>query len=276
MVEAIALGHAECRGLVRIQRALAEAGGKPRWAFDAAAHQDPTLESQVRSAAQSRVREAITIAEKTRRGQALSRIAEEVAAAVDPDGLRRSRVKEYLDRIEKDEVRRMVLDRGIRVDGRPAWETRPITAEAAFLPRAHGSALFTRGETQALVAATLGTKSDEQKIEALEGESFKPFMLHYNFPSFSVGEIRRFGSPGRREIGHGALAERSIQPVLPSRTTSPTRSGSSPTSSSRTAPRRWRRSAAPPWPSWTPGCPSGRRWPASPWGSSRRASGSPS
>ncbi|MGH7265528.1 MAG: polyribonucleotide nucleotidyltransferase [Candidatus Rokuibacteriota bacterium] len=217
IVEAIALGHAECRGLVRVQRALAETGGKPRWAFDAAAHQDPGLESQVRSAAQARVRDAIAIAEKVKRGQALARIAEEVAAAVDPDGVRRSRVKEYLDKVEKEEVRRMVLDRGIRVDGRPAWETRPITAEVSFLPRAHGSALFTRGETQALVAATLGTKSDEQKIEALEGESFKPFMLHYNFPSFSVGEVRRFGSPGRREIGHGALAERAIQPVLPSK-----------------------------------------------------------
>jgi polyribonucleotide nucleotidyltransferase len=124
-------------------------------------------------------------------------------------------VKEYLDKVEKEEVRRMILDRGVRIDGRPAWETRPISAEVSYLPRTHGSALFTRGETQALVAATLGTKSDEQKIEALEGGSFKPFMLHYNFPSFSVGEIRRFGSPGRREIGHGALAERSVQPVLP-------------------------------------------------------------
>src|SRR5262249_2056656 len=96
-------------------------------------------------------------------------------------------------------------------------DTRQISAEVSFLPRTHGSALFTRGETQALVAATLGTKQDEQKIESLEGETTKPFMLHYNFPSFSVGEIRRFGSPGRREIGHGALAARSVAPVLPPR-----------------------------------------------------------
>ncbi len=217
MVEAIALGHAECRKLVRIQRALAEQAGKPRWPFDAAAHRDPALEAEVRTAAQARVREIIAIREKVQRGQALGRLAEEVLATLDPDGLRRAKVKEALDKLEREEVRRMVLDRGLRVDGRPAWETRPITAEVSFLPRTHGSALFTRGETQALVAATLGTKSDEQKIEALEGESFKPFMLHYNFPSFSVGEIRRFGSPGRREIGHGALAERSIQPVLPSK-----------------------------------------------------------
>ena len=215
LVEAIALGHAECKALVRAQRALAELAGKPRWSFDASAHQDPELEARVRGVAQGRVREIITIAEKVQRGQALARLAEEVLAAVDPDGLRRARAKEYLDKVEREEVRRMVLDRGVRIDGRQSWETRQVSAEVSFLPRTHGSALFTRGETQALVAATLGTKSDEQKIESFEGESFKPFMLHYNFPSFSVGEIRRFGSPGRREIGHGALAERSIQPVLP-------------------------------------------------------------
>jgi len=215
MVEAIALGHAECKALVRAQRALADLAGKPRWSFDASVHQDPELEGQVRSFAQGRVREIITIAEKVQRGQALARLAEEVMTATDPDGLRRAKVKEYLDKVEREEVRRMILDRGVRIDGRQSWETRAISAEVSFLPRTHGSALFTRGETQALVAATLGTKSDEQKIESFEGESFKPFMLHYNFPSFSVGEIRRFGSPGRREIGHGALAERSIQPVLP-------------------------------------------------------------
>jgi polyribonucleotide nucleotidyltransferase len=215
MVEAIALGHAECKALVRAQRKLAEQGGRPRWSFDPAAHQDPDLEAQVRQAAQTRIREIITVPEKAQRAQALGRLVDEVLAAVDPDGLRRAKVKEALDKLEREEVRRMILDRGVRIDGRQSWETRAIWSEVSFLPRAHGSALFTRGETQALVAATLGTKSDEQKIEALEGESFKPFMLHYNFPSFSVGEIRRFGSPGRREIGHGALAERSMRPVLP-------------------------------------------------------------
>jgi polyribonucleotide nucleotidyltransferase len=217
MLEAIALGHAECRALARAQRALAELAGAARWPFDASAHQDPDLEARVRQAAQARIREIIAIPEKVQRGQALARLIAEVLAAVDPDGLRRSKTKEYVDRVEREEVRRMILERGVRIDGRKSWETRPISAEVSFLPRAHGSALFTRGETQALVAATLGTKQDEQKIEALEGESFKPFMLHYNFPSFSVGEIRRFGSPGRREIGHGALAERSVLPVLPTR-----------------------------------------------------------
>ena len=217
MLEAIALAHEECRALVRAQRALAALAAKPRWEFDASLHQDPALEALVRDAAVNRIRDVVRIPEKALRAQGLTKLAHEVMAAVDPDGLRRAKVREYLDKLEKQEVRRMVLEDGIRVDGRKSTETRAISAEVSFLPRSHGSALFTRGETQALVAATLGTKQDEQKIESLEGESTKPFMLHYNFPSFSVGEIRRFGSPGRREIGHGALAERSVQPVLPSR-----------------------------------------------------------
>ena len=217
LVEAIALAHEECRALVRIQRALAQLAGKPRWEFDASAHQDPALEAQVREAARGRVRDVVRIPEKAQRAQGLTKLAQEVIAAVDPDGLRKAKVREYLDKLEKQEVRRMVLEDGVRIDGRKSTETRAISAEVSFLPRTHGSALFTRGETQALVAATLGTKQDEQRVETLEGESTKPFMLHYNFPSFSVGEIRRFGSPGRREIGHGALAERSVLPVLPPR-----------------------------------------------------------
>jgi polyribonucleotide nucleotidyltransferase len=217
MVEAIALAHEECRALVRTQRALAQLAGKPRWEFDASANQDPALEAQVREAARGRIREVVRIPEKTQRAQGLTKLAQEVITAVDPDGLRKAKVREYLDKLEKQEVRRMVLEDGVRIDGRKSTETRAISAEVSFLPRTHGSALFTRGETQALVAATLGTKQDEQRVESLEGESTKPFMLHYNFPSFSVGEIRRFGSPGRREIGHGALAERSVLPVLPPR-----------------------------------------------------------
>jgi len=216
-IEAIALAHDECRALVRTQRALAQMAGKPKWEFDASVHQDPALEAQVREAARGRIRDVVRIPEKAQRAQGLTKLAQEVLAAVDPEGLRKAKVREYLDKLEKQEVRRMILEDGIRIDGRKSTETRTISAEVSFLPRTHGSALFTRGETQALVAATLGTKQDEQKIESLEGETTKPFMLHYNFPSFSVGEIRRFGSPGRREIGHGALAERSVAPVLPPR-----------------------------------------------------------
>ncbi len=216
MAEAIAASHEICRGIVKIQRALVELAGKPRWSAPVV-QEDPELEARVREAGTARVREAVLIREKLPRAQALAEATEEVLAALDPDGLQRGKIRGILEKIEREEVRRVVLEKGIRVDGRGVADTRPISNQVAFLPRTHGSALFTRGETQALVAVTLGTKQDEQKIEALEGQSFKPFMLHYNFPAFSVGEVRRFGSPGRREIGHGALAERAIQPVLPTK-----------------------------------------------------------
>ena len=119
--------------------------------------------------------------------------------------------------LEAEVVRNAILDTGIRIDGRDTKTVRPITAEVGLLPRAHGSALFTRGETQALVVATLGTDQDEQIIDALTGEYRQPFMLHYNFPPYSVGETGRIGSPGRREIGHGKLAWRAIHPMLPSK-----------------------------------------------------------
>jgi len=119
--------------------------------------------------------------------------------------------------IEKELVRRMIIDEGIRADGRRPDEIRQITSRVGMLPRAHGSALFVRGETQALVAVTLGTADDEQKIDSLEGEIYKAFMLHYNFPPFSVGEVKPLRSPGRREIGHGALAEKSLKTVIPAK-----------------------------------------------------------
>jgi polyribonucleotide nucleotidyltransferase len=114
-------------------------------------------------------------------------------------------------------MRRMILDKGVRADGRGPTGIRPITCEIGVLPRTHGSALFTRGETQSLAVVTLGTSDDEQRIDALEGESTKSFMLHYNFPPFSVGEARPMRGPGRREIGHGALAERALKPVIPTK-----------------------------------------------------------
>ena len=123
--------------------------------------------------------------------------------------------------LEADIVRNAILDTGIRIDGRDTRTVRPIVAEVHILPRAHGSALFTRGETQALVVATLGTGQDEQMIDALAGDYREHFMLHYNFPPYSVGEAGRMGSPGRREIGHGKLAYRAVRPVLPGKDTFP-------------------------------------------------------
>ncbi len=217
MLEAIAFGHEQCRRLARMQKDLVARAGKPRWPFDPTVGRDPMLSARVRELAAGRIVAALGIREKQARAEGMSRILEDVLQTLGGDAAQDAKIREALDDIERAEVRRLIVEQGIRIDGRQASEIRPITSEVAYLLRAHGSALFTRGETQALVAATLGTKSDEQKVEALEGESYRSFMLHYNFPSFSVGEVRRFGSPGRREIGHGALAERAVAAVLPSK-----------------------------------------------------------
>jgi polyribonucleotide nucleotidyltransferase len=217
MLEAIAFGHAECRRLARAQKELVERAGKPRWAFDPNAGRDEALGARIRELVGTKLLAALDIHEKHRRGEALERVLQEVTAALGGEQSELGAVREVFESLEAAEVRRLIVERGIRVDGRKVDEIRPISIEMAYLPRAHGSALFTRGETQAMVAATLGTKSDEQKIEALEGETYRHFMLHYNFPPFSVGEVRRFGSPSRRDIGHGALAERAVEAVLPSK-----------------------------------------------------------
>ena len=216
MLEAIAFGHAECRRLAGLQKDLVRRAGKPRWAFDPEAGRDRQFEARVTALVGERLGSALGIPEKQARAEALQKLFEEVMQALGDDS-KRAAAREVFETLEAAEVRRMIVDRGIRVDGRKVSEIRPITIDTAYLPRAHGSAIFTRGETQALVSATLGTKSDEQKIELLEGETYRHFMLHYNFPSFSVGEVRRFGSPGRREIGHGALAERAVSAVLPAK-----------------------------------------------------------
>ena len=215
MLEAIAFGHGECKRLARAQRDLVQRAAKPRWAFDAAAGRDAALLAQVKSLAAPKLAVALATHEKQSRAEAVHRVAAEVEQSLSIDETRKAAFREAFEAVEKAEMRRLIVERGVRIDGRKANEIRPISIDIAYLPRAHGSSVFTRGETQALVSVTLGTKSDEQKIEALEGESYRHFMLHYNFPSFSVGEVRRFGSPSRRDIGHGALAERAVEAVLP-------------------------------------------------------------
>jgi len=217
MLEALAFGHEQCKQIARIQKDLAAQAGKPRWAFDAKAGADPALEARVKELATAKVVQALAIHEKQARAQALEGVFEEVWAALGVDDALRPKAREALDKVEKAEVRRLIVEKGVRLDGRRVTEVRPIWSEIGYLPRVHGSALFTRGETQALVAATLGTKNDEQKLESFEGDVFRRFMLHYNFPSFSTGEVKRFGTPGRREIGHGALAQRAIEAVMPAR-----------------------------------------------------------
>jgi polyribonucleotide nucleotidyltransferase len=217
MLEALAFGHEQCKALARIQKDLMDKAAKPRIPFDADAGADPALAARVKDLASAKVAQALSIHEKQARARAMDAVFEEVAQAVGADEAALPKVRGYFEKVEKAEVRRLIVEKGIRVDGRSVKEVRPIWSEVEYLPRAHGSALFTRGETQALVSATLGTKNDEQKIESFEGDMYRRFMLHYNFPPFSTGEVKRFGTASRRDIGHGALAHRAIEPVLPSK-----------------------------------------------------------
>jgi polyribonucleotide nucleotidyltransferase len=183
---------------------------------------DTELQQRVREMAQSRLQAALAIAGKLERQEAMSTLKQEVMQALAGDdheaseaAKRQKAIDGFLHDMESDAMRRQVLKEGRRADGRGLADVRPISGRTSVLPRSHGSALFTRGETQALVVATLGTRDDEQMIDGLEGKSYRRFMLHYNFPPYSVGEVRPLRGPGRRDIGHGALAERAIAPVLP-------------------------------------------------------------
>jgi polyribonucleotide nucleotidyltransferase len=183
---------------------------------------DSALVESVRSAVAPRLVAALALPGKHDRYDALDAASFEAEVAFgndDPD--RRKLVRGIVEKVKKEVVRGAIVREGRRIDGRGTRDVRQITCETGVLPRTHGSALFTRGETQALVVATLGTSSDEQKIDALIGEHYKKFMLHYNFPPFSTGEVKFLRSPGRREVGHGALAERALVPVLPSETDFP-------------------------------------------------------
>jgi polyribonucleotide nucleotidyltransferase len=160
--------------------------------------------------------EALKIASKKERNSAIYALSDRVVAELGsgfPD--RADELSEATEKVLRDRVRRVILEQDRRIDDRSSTEIRPLSAQVQVLPRTHGSALFTRGETQVLATVTLGTSSDEQKIDALMGERFKKFMLHYNFPPFSTGEVKFLRGPSRREIGHGALAERALAPILP-------------------------------------------------------------
>jgi polyribonucleotide nucleotidyltransferase len=216
MLEALRFAHDEIRRICALQRDLVTKAGKTKWTFTPP--QPPAgLREEVEAAYGARLREANVITDKLAREEALSALVKEAVEALaeaHPDDL--EHVKAILGSIEKEHLRGRILQDGMRVDGRGLSEVRPITCEVSLLPRTHGSAVFTRGQTQALVVTTLGTGSDEQKLDQLEGETWKSFLLHYNFPSFSVGEVRPIRGPGRREIGHGKLAERALEPVIPS------------------------------------------------------------
>jgi polyribonucleotide nucleotidyltransferase len=215
LLEALFAAHDAVQPILDMQDELRKAVGKPKREVIAPAR-DTALEATVSEYALPKLRDALGKSVKTERYAALDKVHEEASAALgNADPVRSKAVGDLVDKLKKQVVREAIVRDGRRLDGRGLSEVRPITCDIDVLPRTHGSAIFTRGETQALVVTTLGTSSDEQKIDALIGEHYKKFMLHYNFPPFSTGEVKFLRSPGRREIGHGALAERAILPVLP-------------------------------------------------------------
>ncbi len=215
LLEAIFFGHASVQPIIDAQIELRKLAGVPKRVIDAPVV-DEALKAKVTELARTKMDEAVKIRSKQERHNRIDAIVDETLAALEADFPgRAAEIKGFLEGFEYELVREHILKDGERIDGRDTRTIRPITSEVGILPRVHGSALFTRGETQALVAATLGTSSDEQRIDSLYGESRKRFMLHYNFPPFSVGETSFRLAPGRREIGHGYLAERALERVLP-------------------------------------------------------------
>ncbi len=221
--EALKFGAEKLKSVLEIQKELLKVAGSKKVEV-ALYHIGPALISKVKSLAHARLAKIYKIGEKAEREEATNLLLKDLTgdlAQFEGCGLEGKEVsatdiKIALEEVEQEEVRRMILEEKRRVDGRGFKDIRSITCEVGVLPRTHGSGLFTRGQTQSLSIATLGTQNDEQMIEALEGKTYKRFMLHYNFPSFSVGETKPMRGPGRREIGHGALAEKAIRPVMPS------------------------------------------------------------
>jgi polyribonucleotide nucleotidyltransferase len=215
ILEALFAGHEAIQPLLDIQEQLRRELGKPKRQVPLA-ELDAAVVSRVDELAMAKLQQAMEITEKLERYKRLAEIKNETVtqAAAEFPG-KEKHIKAAFDALKRRYFRNLVIERERRIDGRGLKDIRPITCEVEVLPRTHGSALFTRGETQALVVATLGTASDEQRVDALLGEHYKKFMLHYNFPPFSVGEVKFLRGPGRREIGHGNLAERALVPVLP-------------------------------------------------------------
>ena len=217
MLGAVAFGHASFQPVIQAIIELAEHAAKEPWALSEKPESEIALKARADALARASLAEAYQEREKQVRYTKVGAAKKAATAALAEEGLDVSKAGAILHDLEADVVRNAILDTGMRIDGRDTRTVRPIIAEVGILPRAHGSALFTRGETQAFCVATLGTGQDEQVIDALEGEYREHFMLHYNFPPYSVGEAGRMGSPGRREVGHGKLAWRAIHPLLPAK-----------------------------------------------------------
>jgi polyribonucleotide nucleotidyltransferase len=216
MLEAFEFAHQEIRKLNDLQRQLLEKAGRREKRQYEPYGLEPDLLEKVRERFGRALLEVNDLHDKLMRYGRVDEIVKEAREAFAEEFPEMERqIAEAVHEVEREHLRRICLETQRRADGRGPKDIRPITCEIGILPRTHGSALFTRGETQALVVTTLGTSRDEQKIDDLEGESWKRYMLHYNFPPFSVGEVRFFRGPGRREVGHGHLAERALESVIP-------------------------------------------------------------
>jgi polyribonucleotide nucleotidyltransferase len=218
MLEALKVAQRGIKDGIKLQQQLVSKAGTPTKMEWAKPETDQSLVARVRQAAESQMAQAINAKDKAGRSNAIKGVKQQVLESLAPDFAEHAReIGTELDEIEYRVMRSQVLERGERVDGRDPDTIRPITIETGELPRTHGSAVFTRGQTQALVSVTLGTTDDEQRIDSIDvaGETTKSFMLHYNFPPYSTGEVKMMRGTSRREIGHGALAERALQPLLP-------------------------------------------------------------
>ena len=221
MLGAVNFGHQSFQPVIALIIELAEAAAKEPWTVAEEHESVRTLRGRIDALARAPIAAAYQERVKQARYEKVGAAKRAATEQLVSEGLETGAAKALFKDLEADIVRNSILDHGIRIDGRDTKTVRPIVAEVGILPRAHGSALFTRGETQAMCVATLGTGQDEQIVDALDGEYREHFMLHYNFPPYSVGEAGRMGSPGRREIGHGKLAWRAIHPVLPAKTAFP-------------------------------------------------------
>ncbi len=215
MLGAVAFGHQQFQAVINAIIELAEQAAKEPWALPSADAEKDSVFTALKAQFSAPLAEAYKLTGKQDRTNKLDEVKTKAKETIGTDDKKKELVGKLFKDLEKDIVRGNILDTKSRIDGRDLKTVRPIVAEVGVLPRAHGSALFTRGETQALVVATLGTGQDEQIIDALAGEYREKFMLHYNFPPYSTGEAGRMGSPGRREIGHGKLAWRAVRPLLP-------------------------------------------------------------
>jgi polyribonucleotide nucleotidyltransferase len=217
MLEAIFFGHRSLQPLIDLQLKLRETNGVEKQPFEPPARSE-NLVRLLEPEGRPLIREAIVIPEKVARNEALRNLKMQLVEKLgEDDADQKEEAYEILDDLQKQISRDLILKENRRIDGRRFDMVRPISCEVGILPRPHGSAIFTRGETQVLGVLTLGSGQDEQRVETLSGEELRPFMLHYNFPPFSVGEVKRIGGPSRRDIGHGGLSTRAIEKILPAK-----------------------------------------------------------